>query len=167
MNRAYRYWENPHTSEWMRWRYSMRSLADLGALWLARGDPGRAMELGDRCLDLATRTNSRKNLAKGWRLRGEIALARRQLDDAETAFRQALTIAEAIGNPPQLWMTRAALGRLHAARGRHDLAAEAYRAARDVVDRVKASLTDPKLRSSLDQVPAVRQLSAQAGSLGA
>jgi hypothetical protein len=53
---------------------------------------------------------------------------------------------------------------LHAARGRHDLAADAYRAARDVVDRVKASLKDPRLRSSLDQAPAVRQLYAEPGS---
>jgi tetratricopeptide (TPR) repeat protein len=148
----------------MRWRYSMRLFASLGELWLARGDPERATEFADRCLEVATRTNSRKNLAKGWRLRGHIALARRQSDDAETAYRQVLTIAEAIGNPTQLWTTRAALGRLHAARGRHDLAREAYRAARDVVDRVKGALRDERLRASLEQSPAVRRVYELAGS---
>jgi tetratricopeptide (TPR) repeat protein len=161
---AYRYWDNPRTSEWMRWRYSIRLFAALGGLWLARGDRERATEFADRCLDVATRTNSRKNLVKGWRLRGEIALARRQLDDAETAFRRALAIAEAIGNPPQLWTTQGALGRLHAAQGRQDLADETYRAARDVVDHVKAGLKDSGLRASLDQAPAVRPLYDQAGS---
>ncbi len=96
---AYRYWGNPKTSQWMRWRYAMRLFAGLGELGLVRGDPARATEFADRCLELATRTNSRKNLAKGWRLRGQIALARRQLDDAETAFRHSLAIAEAIEQP--------------------------------------------------------------------
>ena len=160
---AYRYWGNPRTSQWMRWRYSMRLFASLGELWLARGDPERATEFADRCLELATRTNSRKNLAKGWRLRGQIALARRQLDDAETALRQSLAIAEAIGNPTQLWVTRAALGELHMARQRQDLAGEAYRAARDVLDRVKGSLRDPGLRASLEQAPAVRRVYELAG----
>ena len=50
---------------------------------------------------------------KGWRLRGEIALARRELDAAEDAFRRALAIAEAIGNPTQLWKTTPR-GHLHA-----------------------------------------------------
>jgi hypothetical protein len=101
---------------------------------------------------------------KGWRLRGHIALARRHLDDAETAYRQALAFAEAIGNPTQLWTTRAALGRLHATRRRQDLAGGAYRAARDVLDRVKASLKDPGLRMSLVQAPSVRHLYDLAGS---
>ena len=73
---------------------------------------------GDQAaLDLATRTNSRRNLAKGWRLRGEIAFARRQLEDAETAFCRALEIAVAIGIPLGTVKTRMrlALGRLREA----------------------------------------------------
>ena len=95
---------------------------------------------------------------KGWRLRGEIALARHQLDDAETAFREALAIAEVIGNPTQLWTTHAALGRLLAARGRSAQAGEAYRAGRAVVERVKRTLKDERLRASLEQAAAVRRL---------
>ena len=84
----------------------MRLFASLGELWLLRGDVQRATEFGDRCLDLATRTMSRKNLVKGWRLRGQIALHRRQLDDAEAAFRQAVGAA------------RGARQRIGSARGR-------------------------------------------------
>ncbi len=49
------------------------------------------------------------------------------------------------------------------ARQRHDLAGEAYRAARDVLDRVKGSLRDPGLRTSLEQAPAVRRVYEVAG----
>jgi DNA-binding NtrC family response regulator/tetratricopeptide (TPR) repeat protein len=159
---AYRYWDNPRTSQWMRWRYSMRLFTSLGELWLLRGDPARATEFADRGLEVAARTSSRKNLVKGWRLRGQIALHRRQLDDAEAAFRQAVTIAEAIGNPTQLWKSRASLGRLHAARQRDELAGEAYRGACTVLDRVKASLKDPALSAALDRSTAVRETYALA-----
>ena len=71
---AYRFWGNPRTSQWMRWRYAMRLFAGMGELGLVRGDLDRATEFADRSLELATRTNSRKHLAKGWRLRGRIAV---------------------------------------------------------------------------------------------
>jgi tetratricopeptide (TPR) repeat protein len=148
----------------MRWRYSMRLFLDLGALWLARGDPAKAEGFANESLELATRTRSRKNLTRGWRLRGEIALMRRQLDEAEGAFRQALAVAREVGNPTQLWKSHAALGQLQAARQRPDAAREAYQAARAVIERVKAGLREPVLRESLASAPAVRRVNELAGS---
>jgi DNA-binding NtrC family response regulator/tetratricopeptide (TPR) repeat protein len=163
LEEAHRFFTDPGGSPWMRWRYSMRLLGDMGALWLARGDPTKAAGFADESLELATRTNSRKNLVKAWRLRGEIALARRELDQAEGAFHRALEVASAIGNPTQLWKTHAAWGRLHAARQRPDAAREAYRAASAVIERVRAGLRDPGLRTSLAEAPAVRDLIARGG----
>ena len=74
---------HPATSDWMKWRYSMHLFASLGDFWLARGESARAQEFVAECLDIATRTNSRKYIVKGWRLQGEIARARRQWDEAE------------------------------------------------------------------------------------
>jgi DNA-binding NtrC family response regulator/tetratricopeptide (TPR) repeat protein len=164
LDEAHSVFADPGGSPWMRWRYSMRLFEDLGALWLARGDPARAAGFADETLELATRTRSRKNLVRGWRLRGEIALARRELDDAEDAFRRALAVATEIGNPPQLWKSQVALGDLHAARHRPDAAGAAYRDARAVIARVKASLRDPVLIGSLAATPTVRRLDALVGS---
>jgi tetratricopeptide (TPR) repeat protein len=164
LQEAHGFFSDPGASPWMRWRYSMRLFADLGALWLARGDPAKAEGFANESLELATRTRSRKNLVRGWRLRGEIALVRHELDQAEGAFRQALAIAREIGNPTQLWKTHAALGNLHAARQRPDAAREAYQAARAVIERVKAGLREPALRESLASVPAVRRLTELTGS---
>jgi hypothetical protein len=83
-----------------------------------------AAEGDGESLELATRTRSRKNMVKAWRLRAEIALARRDLDGAEGALHEALVVASAIGNPTQLWKTHAAWGRLHAARQHPDAACE-------------------------------------------
>jgi tetratricopeptide (TPR) repeat protein len=141
---------NPATSDWMRWRYSTHLFASLGDLWLARGDYAKAREFCDHCLDIATRTNSKKNLVKGWRLRGEIALARHQIAEAEHALRQGLTIAQAIGNPTQLWKTHVALARLYSDARKPELAQRAFESAREVLNRMKANLRTPSLRAGLD-----------------
>jgi DNA-binding NtrC family response regulator/tetratricopeptide (TPR) repeat protein len=147
----------PDTSEWMKFRYTIRLAASQGELALARGDLAAARAHADRCLELATRYRARKNLVKGWRLHGEIATAARAWDAAEQALLRARDLADAIGNPPQQWRTHAALARLHAARGRAD-AARAAAAGIEVLDRVAAGLTDPALRASLERLPLALEL---------
>jgi len=150
--------KDPATSEWMRWRYSIHLFSSLAELQLARGDRAKAREFADHCLDLATRTSSRKYLVKAWRLRGKIAVARRQWDEGDAALRQALPIARAIGNPTQLWKTHLAVGRLHSEAGRPDAARAPYQAARAVIDRVRADLRNPELVVSLDRAPLIQQI---------
>ena len=144
-----RYSREPTTSEWMRFRYSIRLFVGLGELALRRGETALAREHAARGLDQATRTGSRKNLLKAWRLTGEIATEERRWEDAEAALRQALGFAEAIANPPQLWRTHAAVARFHEARGQADGARAARARARAVVEQVRATLVHPDLRRSL------------------
>src|SRR2546425_414503 len=143
--------KDPATSDWMKWRYSTHPFASLGDLELARGNPDRARAWADRCLEIATRTNSRKNLVKGWRLKGEIATTRRQWDEARAALDQALGLAQQVGNPGQLWRTHAAIGRLHDAAGRREEAAPAYGAARAVIEGIHGRLQNTELRAALDR----------------
>jgi DNA-binding NtrC family response regulator/tetratricopeptide (TPR) repeat protein len=163
LDRVDRFARDPATSAWMRFRYSIRLYASLGELALAQGDLDQARRHAERCLELATRTNARKNLVKGWRLAGEAASAARRWADAEHALGQARTIAEAIGNPTQLWRTYAALARFHAARGDKDAARLVAGAAARVVDTVAAGLSDPTLRTSLEGLALVRELRARSG----
>jgi class 3 adenylate cyclase/tetratricopeptide (TPR) repeat protein len=155
---VYKLTKDPATSDWMRWRYSTHLFASLGDLWLARGDYSKAREFAEHCLDLATRTQSKKNLVKGWRLKGEIFQARHQWDEAESALRQALSIAEAIDNPTQLWKSYLSLGRLYTERKKPELAGQAFKAAREVVDQMKASLQHPGLRASLESAPMIQRI---------
>ena len=155
---------DPATSEWMRWRYSMHLFASLGQLAFASGDLDLARRHADECLERATRTASRKYLVKGWRLRGEIAQARRMWEDADHALREALAVAARIDNPTQLWATHVALGQLHAERRAPQPAQRAYVAARDVIDRLKTGLRHPGLRASLERAPLIRQVYERAAS---
>ena len=126
LNGVHRLVHDPTTSAWMRWRYSMHLFASLGELWLARGEAVRAQECANQCLEIATRTHAQKYLVRGWRLRGEIALVRHQRDEAATWLRQALTRAQTLGNPTQLWKTHVALGRFQRAARRPAQARQAY-----------------------------------------
>ncbi len=150
--------KDPSTSDWMKWRYSTHLLASLGELRLAQGNAAQARDFADQCLDVATRTDSRKYLVKGWRLKGEMALLRRQWDEAEEALRQALTIAQAIGNPTQLWKTHLALGRLYTEQKKPDAARPAFQAARDIIDKMEGSLREPQLREYLKNSPLFRHI---------
>jgi tetratricopeptide (TPR) repeat protein len=153
----YRLSHDPSTSEWMKWRYSIHLFASLGELWLARGDAAKARESAERCLEIASRTRSRKYEVKCWRLLGEIDLAHRQHEQAESFLQRALTLAQAVGHPPELWKTHLALSRLHGEAKRPQQAQQAYEAARATLELVRAGVQNPVLRARLERSPLIHQ----------
>jgi tetratricopeptide (TPR) repeat protein len=152
--------------EWMKWRYAQHLYHSLGELWLTKGDAAQALECADECLKLAESTMSRKNLVKGWRLKGQALLAQGQGAQAETAISRGLTIAREIGNPPQLWKTYQALGALYEWQADLEQAQTAYRSALDVIDGVAERLQDQELKRTFlaaRSVQEIRERLAQAG----
>jgi tetratricopeptide (TPR) repeat protein len=152
---------NPRPQDrWMLWRYSQHLFHSYGELWLARGDYDRALAYADECLALAEPSDSKKNIVKARRLRGQVFLAQAKLPEAEKELATALEIAQQIGNPPQLWKTYAALRDLRRAQGRLDDARQAYRDALAVIERVAAGLSDESLREpflSSEHVQGIRR----------
>ncbi len=141
---------NPSTSDWARWRYSQHMLVGYGETCLALDDPKKAEEWANQCLDLATDTDSKKYLVRGWRLKAGIGVARLQWQDAEEALRKALAYAEQIGNPTQLWRTQLAFSQLYSDTNRIDQSRSAARAARTVLDAMAAGLKTPALREAFE-----------------
>jgi tetratricopeptide (TPR) repeat protein len=150
---VYKYWKNPSSSQWMRFRYSIRMFAGMGAVALARGDLAAARLYSAECLALATRTGSRKNLVKGWRLAGDIARAERDRDTAEGHLRKALDLALSLGNPVQLWKTQMAFGDLLKDAGRTPEAQHAFQRAFGVMQQVRQSLGAERLRAAFEKNP--------------
>ena len=91
----------------------MHCFATMGELALARGDLDAAARLADQSLEIAVSSRSSKYESRVRRLTGEVATVRRRWDDANTALRESLAIAQAIGENRQSWMTLAALAHLH------------------------------------------------------
>jgi tetratricopeptide (TPR) repeat protein len=152
---------NPRPQDrWMLWRYSQHLFHSYGELWLARGDYDKALAYADECLALAEPSDSRKNMVKGRRLRGQVFLAQGELAEAERELVTALEMAREVGNPPQLWKTHAVLGELRQAQGRADEARQAYQDALTVIEEVAASLSDESLRETFlgsDHVQGIRR----------
>jgi predicted ATPase/DNA-binding SARP family transcriptional activator len=131
-----------------RWRWKTRLLAAWGELYLARGDAMEALGYADRCLKLAVRTSSRKNLVKGWRLRGEALADLGRLDEAADELGQAVVAAEEIGNPPLIWKSHFSLGQVLEHQGRSLEAGREYQMAVDAIEATAAGLRDADLRES-------------------
>lgn len=140
------------------WRYSQHHFHSYGELWLMRGELEKALAYAAKCLVLADESNSRKNIVKGRRLRGQALMAQGHLDQAEEELSIALDMAQKVGNPAQLWQTHAALGDLQTLQVRYDGADEAYQDAVEVIQQVAGKLTDPDLRETFLTSTTVRTI---------
>jgi len=107
---------------------------------------------------VAVPTRSRKFESWAWRIKGESATLRGAWGEAEDALRRALSLAEAIGQPRQTWLSHVALGRLDAASGRRDDARARYRAAWDIIAGLRAATQEPTLRAGLESSPLIREV---------
>jgi tetratricopeptide (TPR) repeat protein len=149
----------------MLWRWAQHLFHSYGELWLLRGDADQALAYADECLALANASESRKNIVKGRRLRGQALLAQGHLAEAGRELDIALPVAREIGNPPQLWKTLAALGDLRQAQSKPTVARRAYREALGVIEGVAAALTDEVLRQTFlgaGEVHGIRERAAPA-----
>jgi tetratricopeptide (TPR) repeat protein len=146
--------------EWMKWRYLQHCCHSLGELWLTKGDAEKALQFAEECLQLAEPTESRKNMVKGWRLQGQAFCLQGKPAEAEAILQKALVLAKEIGNPPQLWKTYHALGKLYERQGATDQARSAYTGAIEVIEGVASRLQDQELKRvflSAQPVQEIRQ----------
>ena len=142
--------DNPTPPErWMLWRYSQHYYHSLGELRLHQGDAESALMLAERCLRLAEDTQTRKNIVKARRLRGQAHLALGDVASAETEIAAALELATDVANPGQLWKTHEAMGDLRSRQGRTDEARAAFKAALGVMEGMAASLATRTARRRL------------------
>jgi DNA-binding CsgD family transcriptional regulator len=120
-------------------------------LALAQSNPLLAVEIVDRLFAAAQKSEEAEISAVPYlaKLRGEALVALRQWGDAEVTFQSALVAAQAQGTPRFVWSLHLALGKLYQSQRRHAAAAQAFVAARAVIEEIAASVSDPKVRDNL------------------
>jgi class 3 adenylate cyclase/tetratricopeptide (TPR) repeat protein len=151
--------KHPPPSRWMTWRYSTHCYVSLGELALARGDPASANGFADRSLEIAVPTRSRKFESRAWRVKGESARMHRQWNEAEEALRRSLAIAQEIDELRQLWKSHSSIARLNGELKRAEAADRSYRAANEILERLRGNVRDPGLRVGLElQLRSLREL---------
>ncbi len=119
-------------------------------LALAQGKPAQALQIVDRLLAVTANLENGDSGTIPYlaRLRGEGLAALQQWTEAEVTFRAALTTAQAQGTPRFIWPLQVALGRLYQAQGHRTAATQAFAAARDVMEKIAATVPDLELRNN-------------------
>ncbi|HVN84546.1 MAG TPA: adenylate/guanylate cyclase domain-containing protein, partial [Candidatus Binatia bacterium] len=139
-------------NEWMTWRYRMHYELAAAELACARGDLTRARLLTESCLAAAHRTASRKYTAKATRILAACHLAAGDVAAAEPLTHNALEVARAVGNPPQLWHALVARGRALHGLGRRDEAGRVWKEAQAAIASVSQQLP-AEVQSALQHSP--------------
>jgi tetratricopeptide (TPR) repeat protein len=133
---------------WFQWRWHIPLARGEGELALREGRLDDAWKRAVESLEVATRTDSRKHVARALCLQGEILAASGRLDEALAHLHDAAQLAERLGARPDLWRCLAALGRVRVERGDDAGAEEAYRRAAQVIESIASGLAQPPLRHS-------------------
>ncbi len=134
--------------QWMKWRYLQHCCHSLGELRLQEGDIQGALGLAEECLQLAEPTVSRKNLVKGWRLKGEALLAMGNVQEAGEFLQKAIALATEIGNPRQLWLTYESLAQWCEGQGLVSQGREARQQAVEIIDKVANDLKSVEIKQT-------------------
>jgi class 3 adenylate cyclase/tetratricopeptide (TPR) repeat protein len=148
------------------WKWTMRVHLSFARLALLEGDLETAFAQVEDALRVAERTESRKYVTVGRRLRGEILLAGGQGPQGLAELRGALTVAEAVACPRVIWEAAGALGRALVGVGREDEARRVYESALEALSGTLPRIPDARLQETLLASEPVARLRDEARTLG-
>ena len=142
---------------WFRWRYNIRTKAELAQYWLLRGDTRQAESYASQSVALAEPRKVRKYEIWGHKIRGDIAVAEERFGDARHEYETALRLLEGRRCPLIEW--RILLAAAEMASAYHDVpSAERYRArSQRVIHALADSITEDGLRRRFLGSRAIRQ----------
>ncbi len=135
-----------------------------GQVLLAAGRAADARRASKALVELA----SANGTIRHWRVPALLleADAAAALDDGQAAtsiYTEAIEEATRAGLLPLLWRALAGLAEVQRARGQHDDAAGTARQARDIIERLVATVSDERLRATFQQSAKVQQVMSLAG----
>ncbi|HYM12884.1 MAG TPA: AAA family ATPase, partial [Bryobacterales bacterium] len=142
---------------WFRWRYNIRTKAELARYWLLRGDTRQAQRCALESVALAEPRKARKHLAWGHKILGDVAAAEERFADAQSEYETALRLLERYRCPLIEW--RVLLAAAEMASAYRDVSlAEHYRGrCRHVIHVLADSLIEERLRRQFLGSEAIRR----------
>src|SRR5215831_8945877 len=87
-------------------------------------------------------------VARAQQLQGEVLAARGRLEEAAQVLASSASLAATLSTPRELWMGKAALGKVLARLGRDKDAAAQVASAAHTIEGIAAKLATPRLRRS-------------------
>ncbi len=143
-----RAWALLDQDTWLRWRWHIPLLRARGELALAEGRDDEAWSYATQSLEMATRSDAPKHVARARILQGQILAASGRLKDAVPMLVASVELAERLGTPREVWMGKAALGEVLSRLGRDKDAEAQFTQAAQTIEAIAGQLTTPALRRS-------------------
>jgi tetratricopeptide (TPR) repeat protein len=135
-----------------------------GRVLLAAGKAAEARHASKSLLKLADLTRTSGH----WRipallLEADAATSMGEGEVATSIYMRTIEEATRVGRMPSLWRALAGLAEVQRMRGQPDAAASTARQAREIIDRLAASVSDERLRATFLQSAKVQQVMSLAG----
>lgn len=143
---------------WFRWRYNIRTKAELARYALACGDYREAARQASESVMLATPRKARKHLARAHKILGDVAVAEERFTDARQEYDTALGILQRHGCPTIEWTVLVAAAELASAVRDTSLAERYLGRCRHVIQQLADSLDEDKLRTNFLASEAIRRI---------
>ncbi len=143
---------------WGRWRWHIPLLRARGELALIEGRLDDAWTFAEQSLQMAIQSDSRKHVARAQRLQGEILTAKGRLEESAPLLRASVKLSEAIKTPREIWLGKAALGKVLARVGKDKEAERQLSQATQTVEGVLGKLQAPRLRHSFMTAEPVEEI---------
>ncbi|MBI3796070.1 MAG: AAA family ATPase [Deltaproteobacteria bacterium] len=143
-----RAWALLEADTWMRWRWHIPLLRARGELALVEGRRDEAWTYAVQSLEMATRTDSRKHVARAQWLQGEVLAASGRLEEATQMLEASVKLAESLQTPREVGMGKAALGKFLARMGKDKEAETQFTQAVKVIEAIAEKLRTPHLHRS-------------------
>jgi DNA-binding winged helix-turn-helix (wHTH) protein len=141
------------------WYWRMLLQSGLSELWLAKGDLAQARVQGRTFLNAAMATAERTWQARAWETNARIAMAERDLPQAQLCVARALSTMEGFETPLAAWRVHATAANLAECLAKKKLASYHREASCSIVSELADSLKpDQRMRNTFLSAPAVREL---------
>jgi tetratricopeptide (TPR) repeat protein len=144
-----RAWNLLEEDTWYRWRWHIPLFRARGALALAERRFDDAWKFAVESLEMASRSDSRKHIARARRLQGMVLAANGRLEDAAGTLESSVTLAAQIGTHPDVWIARCSLGQVLLKLGRDREAEEQFMGAFRTLEAIANNLHTPGLKKAL------------------
>jgi tetratricopeptide (TPR) repeat protein len=142
---------------WFRWRYAIRTKAELARYSLARGDYSAAAQHAAESVALAAPRKARKHLARAHKILGDVAVAEERFTDARQQYDAALRVLERHRCPTIEWTVLLAAADMASAYRDTGLAEHFRGRCRQVIHGLADSLIEDNLRRQFLDSEAIRR----------
>jgi len=129
-------------------RYIMHVTTYESELARIQGAFDKAIASAEETLAKGEKTQAKKYIATGWKLKGEAMIGMGRLDEAAACLEKARELADLMAHPPLMWKTRFLLGRINREKGQLDEAKALFEGAIAVIEKMTSKVSDAEVRAT-------------------